>query len=158
MCNSNREANNSSVVKMIFQADKNTEIRMYRFPAHRFFPSVKLSCNVALIYVDIKVYIKEDGTYFTERNIAGSIPESLKLIQNLPQADVQLALQLPRSETADGKYLIADICEIVEAKDEERQTAYIYICDNGIRYVDSDLTKDEGSLTDCETVYRKAVP
>lgn len=141
---------------MLFQTDKNTEIRLHTDPEQRFFPVVQLSWSAALIYVDIRE--EDNGSYFMERNIAGSVSAALKLIKNIPQEDVQLALQLPRNETEDGKYAIADICEIFEAKDEAHQTAYVYVCDNGIRYVDSDLSKDENSLTDFETVYIKAVP
>lgn len=142
---------------MIFHADKNIETRNCLFPEHRFFPFVQLYYHQELIYVDIKEEA-EDGRYATKHLIAGTIPLALELIDSFPHEHVQLALQLRRSETADGKYAIADICEIVEAKYEVGSTVYVCICENGIRYISPAITDNEDSLTDFETVYLKAAP
>lgn len=138
---------------MIFEVQKNWEIRTVSADVYKTFSIVKFGFNEKCFLLDV-VTEEVGGDVFTERYEIGTIKDTLAVLAENKFKDSTITLFLPRCENS-GEYLLTDILKIIEAKDEAGQTAHIFDCKNGKRYIDSDLANSEDELTDFNTIYFK---
>lgn len=118
------------------------------------YPVVRVFLNVLLFHVDVLPKSTDEDLQIWSRYIFAERDEVLKFLESMDAyKEVIISLQTRRSDSGDEQYWISTITEIIEAKDEADQRAFIYCCQNGKRYLDSDIRQSEDELSHKKTIY-----
>lgn len=124
----------------------------------RRYPLVQLTLNCNLFHIDaLTKPINEGDAQMGTRFIAADLSEVLQFISSCSDIyeEIHISLQSTRHDNNnDDEYGISTIAEIIEAVDSAGQTAHIFCCKNGKRYVDCALAESEDKLRNKKTIYR----
>ena len=112
----------------------------------RTFPIVKLTMNMNVFLIDIET------EELHERFFMSSVSDLMNFIAQFGPAKFSVSLLSRRCDN-DGQYSVADLSEIIEAKDKAGQPAHIFHCQDGKMYIDSFLAESESDLNSLKTVY-----
>lgn len=87
------------------------------------------------------------------RMIVGDIGPILASIDSGDVSEASILLQYFEWESPDGKEGLVPLQEVIAATDEDGHPAYVYVCKNGMRFVDSTVPQSEEELTLGHRVY-----
>ncbi len=85
--------------------------------------------------------------------IVGDIEPILASIDSGDVSEVSILLQYFEWESPDGKEGLVPLQEVIAATDEDSHPAYVYVCKNGLRFVDSTVPQSEEELALGHRVY-----
>ncbi|WFS63963.1 hypothetical protein LF599_07315 [Pseudodesulfovibrio thermohalotolerans] len=95
----------------------------------------------------------EPGATRRIRMIVGDIGAIIASIKSGCITEASILLQYFEWVSPDGNEGISGLQEVISATDKAGQPAYLYVCKNGMRFVDSLLTRSEEELTLGQVIY-----
>lgn len=143
--------------KMSFKIDVETELD---YPLaelfgnnnnSKYYPFVELTLNVNVFIVKLDVEHQDEEVlrttlFFTE------FQHVLDCVQTSWVKDFSVSLLTPEYQN-DGQYKISDLVKVYQAKDEAEQEAFLFVCIDGNRYIDSALAESEEELILGDVIY-----
>lgn len=140
---------------MLFQIDPTWEVdspfvNQIVAPNFKLYPLVELSCNT-LFFI---VRVLPDNLPFWRTFLIDSIDLALSLITREEIEEHQISLFIPLSHASSSEDTICTIKEILTGLDPEGKILHLYVCENGIRYIERNLVNPNDDLSDMKSIYR----
>lgn len=126
---------------------------LYQGENIKYYPFFEVSNNADLFHIDIQEKGRKKRWL---RYVVADIFDVLPFLRMKNVREVQISLQVSKPNEEGRSYDILPVIEIVDARDEMQQQAFIYRCSNEEIFVRSIFTTSEDHLTEKQTIYLRS--